>query len=565
MLPTSEVPSAPLGDISQQSVSPPAVSKQVRRRSSFVFNSRSSEDYPSSHDSIYEAIYISATNSEDNGHHRIQLINIPPRNRNLSPRTSGNNENVRLPSASVEAHPVEEVEFKYGHGTPLDTITEQRSYATFNTLTRTHSADTSTPCPFVKHRDSFLLPKRMDRKKSFSLDDLELINKNYHKACAMIEREINKPLPVHEIYARPKTPTHAPPERPRTPPGLPSWDLAQVTPRVRAPKPPATKNRLRRWLGFGASQATSSIQEARPSSREIYRAMSSPVRSAPRFRPSRSAYGNLNLHPFFKAETDPTSSSNRGSGASGTSRAPPNEQTLSSLQGRRLERRVRFTPSATARDSENLLLQTAVESSSATAIHPLSPMQASTRPASPLSAMKCPHRKGRRAAMKAMRQTSSNSMYNTTAEYNLSPRSTTGRFSPSTSLSASPDPISYTSSRRASLNPDATLSEPEFSGTLSASSSVHLLEGNPSPKPKVVTCWKCKLDSIFARIDRTWERTTICMCFYCCGYDVEDDGTFSETGTGGRYGRPTVRGGPRGEQDFAPRVVTLWETPNVVV
>src|SRR6187402_549929 len=180
--------------------------KRIRRKGSFVRQPDSSEDYPSPHDSIFEALCLSATNSEESSH-KIELVDILH-----IPAGRGNDENHRESSAS-NPNPESNSQFKYGRGTVLDTITEQRSFATIRTG-RTKSADNSPNVSRLGHCDSFVFAKGPRRKLSFSVDDVEVIKRNYHEACALIERETKPTLFVPEIYAKPRTPLHGPPDRP---------------------------------------------------------------------------------------------------------------------------------------------------------------------------------------------------------------------------------------------------------------------------------------------------------------------------------------------------------------
>ncbi|KAH7346891.1 hypothetical protein BKA65DRAFT_376894, partial [Rhexocercosporidium sp. MPI-PUGE-AT-0058] len=254
---------------------------------------------------------------------------------------------------------IDTIKFRYGHGTALDTITEQKSFTTIRSKARTKSADNSPSLPFLSHRDCFTISKTPRRQISFSLDDILEIKKSYHDACAVIEQEICKPLLAPEVYAEPKAPIQAPPDRPPTPPGMPSWTESQILliPRRRQSQLPQAprQNMVQRFFNF--SGLTTKSRDEAPEERRI---ASSPVRgrTAPRFRPPKSVYGPIDQHPFAiapitKIQSDPPSS-------------------IPKPKGKRLqkEQRVRFTPSATARDSEANILQAAIESTSATAPNP---------------------------------------------------------------------------------------------------------------------------------------------------------------------------------------------------
>jgi hypothetical protein len=102
----------------------PVPSKQVRRKSSFIFHTDSSDDLPNSHDSIFEALYFSAANSDESGN-RVELVDLPPKTQGKGGEV--NNENNRGTSTSAITYAIDDVEFLYGHGTVLQTITEQKS------------------------------------------------------------------------------------------------------------------------------------------------------------------------------------------------------------------------------------------------------------------------------------------------------------------------------------------------------------------------------------------------------------------------------------------------------
>jgi hypothetical protein len=53
----------------------PSMPKQVRRKSSFILRGDSSEDFPSPHDSIFEAYSFSAANSDESSH-KVELVSI---------------------------------------------------------------------------------------------------------------------------------------------------------------------------------------------------------------------------------------------------------------------------------------------------------------------------------------------------------------------------------------------------------------------------------------------------------------------------------------------------------
>lgn len=564
------------------SPSPTSTLKQVRRKDSFLRHADSSDDYPSPHESIFEAFYFSATNS-DESNNRIELIT-------LYPHSAPNDEN-RGPGPQTPPAPssIDDVQFRYGHGTVLETIVEQKSSGT-RTVSRTKSLDSMPSFPFLNHRDSFMLARSPRRKQSFSLDDLALINRYYHEACATIEKDACKPLPleVTEIYAQPKKPLHPPPKRPSTPPGMPSWTAAQnVPPRSRLSYTPATPNRFQRFFGMLPSGIAVSSRIPQPPGPGM----------APRFRPPRSAYGPLDQHPFARA---PVAQIVTGSPGATPAQAEISFLTQSvpepsvaemrrqkSRRRRLVGQRVRFTPSATQRDSEALALQSAIETTSATALHPLSVMQEVPQLQNSLAPESCHHRRNRCTKIKP--QSADNHYQNTTpgVEYTTLPSDSPNRQEPiqlmgprqylspimsrTTISSSSPticeslifeDAVPNTpdaDSRVSSVNSAAPLMSGGLRSTVSTPDLPRPSQAIVSIKPEIKAhwCWKCKLENGSQIVDRWWMNSMSFVCFVCCGFDVDEDGsvaysdmgaTFNPytTGMRGGGGRPRIHAiGPR--------------------
>lgn len=597
--------------------SPTLTLKQVRRKNSFLLRADSSEDYPSPHDSIFEAFYFSGTNS-DESLSRIELITIHGhKHLGVVKDGGGNNEN-REPSASSIANNVDDIQFRYGHGTALETITEQKSFGTIRTISRAKSADDVANSPFLNHRDSFVLAKSPRRKHSFSLDDLALINKSYHEACAMIERETCKackpPLEVPEVYAQPMKPLHAPPERPQTPPGMPSWTAAQNAPprvrRITYSTPPVKQNRFQRFFGLPASNTIhSSIVPPNGNIRSQGRVVSAPPggRIAPRFRPPRSAYGGpIDQHPFSRApmakvlvdapplpppppppeESIPESSANE--------LVQPQVKRKKSKGKRQLGKQVRFTPSATARDSEALALQVAIESTSASAIHPLAPME--TFPQPPILANKHACRHYRRKQSPSILSRTDGITTPPSINYDDLPSGTALRLQPVrprqflSPITSPNGPNFSTLSLGESMIPAGLVTDMQTleNHISSVSSTTHLMSGalrpgTTAPDPcrplldgrtseineKVSWCWKCKIERGWQKMDRFFIGAAGMACFICCGYDIEDDGSISYSDNGAVFN--PFNSGLRGEAgmfhrpsiSLAPRKVALDETPEV--
>ncbi|KAE8441642.1 hypothetical protein EG329_004609 [Mollisiaceae sp. DMI_Dod_QoI] len=546
--------SSPIREPLQPRESSPTLSvpKRVRRKSSFVRRPDSSEEYPSPHDSIYEAVYISATNSDSSGN-RIELIDIPPRRSVTAPLKTVRNDENRKVSDIRPLPSIDEIEFRYGYGTPLETITEQKSYTTIRTASRPKSADDVPYIPFLGHRDSFRLARSPRRKASFSLDDIVLVQKSYHEACATIEQQIFK-LPISEVYAEPKTPVRAPPERPPTPDGMPSWTAAQNNqPRVTPTAP--VQNALQRFFGLAVSGITLSSHVRPPNTDPQDRAASFPARgrTAPRFRPPRSTYGPIDRHPFanapvaqVKADSQDDLMQTTGSGSTPAPARPRRAKGKKKLQ------RVRFTPSATARDSEMLSLQAAIESTSTLAINPLAPMP--SMDASPIvteprtQTQGCPHhRQGHNMHQspatyaEAQRMTPIDGQLLQTSE-NL-PRSPdpVAVFAPTATHDVANPPNSIGSFAQAEMSTASLfMGDSDRSRVTSFSSTAYLISGglrSPSrstlqpaetsrrtgPELKEPFCWKCAAGKAGTMIGKWWKSSASCLCFVCCGFDIEDD------------------------------------------
>lgn len=467
-------------------------SPQLRRKDSFIRKGESSEEYPSPHESIYDAAYFSSANSEDSGR-RFPLVDTASR---IPRPVKKNDENRREPSLSVikpspsiiESPPsiVDAVEFRYGNGTALETITEQKSYATMRSK-RSRSADHSPAIPFLGHRDSFIVAKSPRRKISFSADDITLINQSYHEACATIEKQASG----QQIYAEPQSPIHALPDRPSTPEGMPSWDEAQRAPRI----PPTQQNIIRRFFNH-------------PSISNRDRTVSSPVagRTAPRFRPPRSVYGPIQQHPFTRAPIAKVEQQQEWS-------------TLRVEKGRRLrkDQRVRFTPSATARDSEMLNLQSAIESTTASAIHPLQPSPVVTQ--APFISF-CPHRNISGLVTNAP-EPSVRSRYATPSprqEFSTPDRLDTPTRSSNLAITPQLSELDNLDGSCRTVGPSPNSTTPLMTGAL-VPGYIPILERGSLGKLgqiKEEWCWKCALQSGLEKIEETWGKALSCFCPGCC-------------------------------------------------
>lgn len=558
----------------------PSMPKQVRRKSSFILRGDSSEDFPSPHDSIFEAYSFSAANSDESSN-KFELVSISQHSLGAMSGFAVTNENSTQRTAADHTLSVGDIEFRYGRGTILGTITEQKSSNTMRTLAHTRSADDLPTVVFLNHCDSFELAKSPRRKQSFSVDDLASIQRNYHEACAMIERETHKPLPVHEIYAQPKTPMHPPVHRPPTPPGMPSWTAAQSLPRpVRGPNNGSVvQSRLQRFLNLPVSGVTHS---SRVRSRSITTPL--PNRIAPRFRPPRSVYGPIDRHPFLNAPIAKVGeiplSAHLVHPASGTSSGTQPGTRLPKPTGKRkLGKRVRFTPSATARDSEMNSLQTAIMTTSTSAVHPLDTVQISPDFTHGPLTLRCPHRKGRREALRLLhgeKTLNHDAAVLPRSEFLLLTNQPPPQTQTSTSLVSLADPASLPSSRNTSLTAaDSGCFDSQPNRATSFSSTAHLIlrvpsSSSPTPSsvhpngpqnttlPNEPWCWKCSVERGMKKIDRWWMQSSSCFCLICFGIDVDDDMNLSRDFGHSNHGMP---GGSFRHENLGPRRVVLEQTP----
>lgn len=313
---------------------------------------------------------------------------------------------------------------------------------------------------------------------------------------------------------------------------------------------------------FNLSGYTPTPRDQIPEERN--RAVSAPVRgrTAPRFRPPKSVYGPIDQHPFAKAPVAKIHSST-------PSAIPKPRKRLQK------EQRVRFTPSATARDSEVNILQAAIESTTATALNPFQPAPSqSLMPAvQPPPKKICHHRRTSGSTMSAEKP-----KVTTTVEYSTrrSPlpyhRGDLPSWSPAESSIRPASPSTPTQAERDSLCVlDSNRDRP-----LSVTSTTFLMSGGlraPSPPPHVPApkipelkkekwCWKCAVQIVFDKLDDWWMKSAGCVCFVCCGFDIDDEGNVS-TSTIHSY-NATLRGG-YGDAMSGPRMVVLNQTPAVIL
>jgi len=560
----------------------PTPTKQIRRKSSFFIRADSSEDAPSAHSSIYEAFCFS--NNSIESLQKAEWLQVDALKGRKVFATIENDENCRDISGFRPSNSNQR--FRYGNGTALETITEQKSNSTMRSLARTKSAENIQTIPFLNHRDSFIISKSPRKRRSFSMDDLDSIKQSYHDINTNMERSAHQSLQIHEIYAQPKSPILAPLKRPATPPGMPSWTAIQNNPRLRICNSP-TPNRIQRFFGIQPSGITlsSRIPSAGLTSAGELSRISRPI---PRYRPPRSVYGSLTQHPFNNAPIakvdpfpNPLPTSSSASEPQRTFRIP--KPTGKQKPGQQ----VRFTHSTTTRDPEEANIRNAVEAPTSSAAYPLSPIQEapqySPQPIAhcspdPKRPKQCPHRKGRRASLKALNQQHTNPPSNDyTMMPTMSPPCQSSIASPSppftrsnsirplssmVSLTSRPESVSSNMHELGQIEPvqSNTSTAPLMSvanpPTPSTSTHPNGTATDTTNKQKEIVCWKCRIERVFEKVDNFWKRSTHFLCFICCGFDTNDDMTL---GPSSEYG---VFGGYRGGNEMnAPRRVILEQTP----
>jgi hypothetical protein len=565
------------GPLMPQTNSNPKLSpiKLLRRKSSFIGRVDSSEELPSSHESIFVAEYLSSNGSEDSSH-RIELrplVGSDPVEGLTISSLVGEIDVSHSISPSIGSTFI-----KYGHGTPLTTIVEQRSLTTLRTadsLTPQKSVSelpaASVKTPLLGHRDSFELPSTATlrvprRRKSFSADDLVLIKHSYHDACSMIELSTRCLRHVDKVYAEPRTPIIPPLERPSTPPGMPSWTAAQNAPiqipsQRQAWSAQRKQSRVQRFLSLQPSVVDLSSRVPVPpalqgsvqlaQSRNT-RSATSPVPSsivAPRFRPQRSGHGTgpLEMHPFLMSEP----SNVKGSGSqiqSGLPQCLPlNPRTLSSTpcsgnaKGKIKQRQqVRFTRNIIDRTvRRGSVIGSHVDDSDASALGN-EPKQ-------------CHHRQRRVTGFWSL---SNNTGGSSVSRVNSS---TTG-YSIISSGTVESDPTCQSIhlipilERRCENDAVTTGRSPETDAVTDPADSQYrpAQELIPSSKPRTQKCWKCRIEMLAQRIDHYMEDITRCWCWICCGVDMDDDDEVA------------LCGSSQEAMMSAPRRATLDSTPVVV-
>jgi hypothetical protein len=566
---------------SRSSLSTPT--KIVRRKRSFVRKVDSSEELPSPNGSIFEAFYISNTNSDDSSFPPDSEPTAPSKDKSSLSITEGSSV-IAQSKHSTPSYAVDDIEFRYGRGTVLETITEQKSSSTMYSLFRPKSADNNCGGHSLGHLNSLFLSPKMRSRQSFSLDDLGMVNEYYHEACASIAARVQKAVPIPAIYAEPKVPLQAPLERPSTPPGVPSWtqsqnsstrcgtrELSQIS---------SNPNFFRRAFGREHSRTVLAIGNC--SNEQGCRSASAPSeRRAPTFRPPRSAYGQMEQHPFNNVSVSKIARPSRIIKPKTPTTNEPATSRLVDNKTQKTMQKVRLTPSAAAgRVSTDLNLQSTAMTSNSRILQPLGQFQ----PLAPMLPIPrhnlatraerlCPHNKHGEVAPLVMLCPQTPLPTHGGASYIAHPsgadpqlNSISSPLDPDPSLSMatfrndafilSPEspsrmgpyqPSSFNSPTMMAMDIDGlgTSRSRSISSTTNLmagailpgrATSVDLLSQSPgsefSPfRTERISrrsdgiehyCWRCKVTKLAGRIDHLAMKSASCFCFICCGYDCDD-------------------------------------------
>jgi hypothetical protein len=555
--------------------------KRIRRKSSLIRRIDSSEEIPSSHESIFHAERFPSTNSEDND------SGIWPKatlSLTIGPSTStnlvGNNENIRdeLLAPTIGRTPI-----LYGHGTALTTIVEQKSTRTMSTkvspigpgsASEVSLARTSIP-NLLGHRGNFDLPSAVTlrsprRRKSFSADDLVLIKRSYHEACLVIERKIKGSMQIHDVYAEPHTPILPPIERPSTPPGMPSWTAAQNAPTQTLLPSPGwvardTQNRLQRFLGIRPSLIELSsripvpltLQHSNQSTQVLGggRSPSSPIpaRPAPRFRPTRSGHGTgpLESHPFHhagraEAKSDATSVMPRIQ----TPNLPlsprpgaPQRVLKTATRGKR-QRNVRPSLIPLVTGAPQISNRGTYGSRVTESLHEEVSSQ-------------CPHRRGRQASLRSLNQHAEVVVPDT--DHAMANYTLLASNDPQGNPTQQPIQSTPVTEPQIGINAQITgfqATRPVMAGAIAPSSPTVAPPAKSAPHTQ--RCWKCNVSKIVSKLDEIWEASTSWCCWVFCGVDLYDDGESQCCG----HGNGAQPGD--GQGSLGPRRVVLDGTPVIL-
>lgn len=532
--------------------------KPLRRKSSFISRVDSSEEMPNSHESIFMAEYLSS-NSEDSSH----KIELHPIQKSTAPNHTDDIDASRSISPSVGNTVI-----KYGHGTPLTTIVEQKSRATLRTVdsemlqtSGSELAVASTTSCLLGHRNSLELPSTVTlriprRRKSFSADDLILIKHSYHKACSTIELSTRRLRPVNKIYAEPRAPVIPPLERPSTPPGMPSWTAAQNAP-TRSQNQRQTQirqgkqGRVRRLLGLQPSSTKipsrdpvppalrSSVQPAERRDRRLAAGPQPFSIVAPRFRPPRSGHGTgpVELHPFLTSRSSNMKGEDLQAQLGSPQPLPSNPRIRSQIPSgpsivgerflvRNAKRETRKGRQASfMRPMRDTRLKCRSVIGSNTNDSNMTRRKNKESAGAPINGSKqCPHCQKRIACFWSVSNNTDRIPSPCVSSMSTGCSVVSPRYidHDATRQRVNLAPIPETRYERGAVTPAApqgTNAILSFSNSAYRPAQEHI----QNVQSEVQRCWKCRVKTLVQRIDLCLEVPTRRWCWICCGVDMDND------------------------------------------
>ena len=193
----------------------------------------SSESVPSSHSSIFEALYCSPSSENAEGKPSWIGTFITGGSRNNS---VGSEDGIMVEqSITMESPPIRSTH----HPTPLEPIIEQKSYSTLRPQL-SFSVRQKPSLPLLEKQESTIEVKDTPsarRKLSFSLDDLTVFKRpsRFFKNSSSSASSNAIPQPDTEVKY-PTIPAGQPPPRMPTPPGLPTFNTPAAS-AYRLPSP----------------------------------------------------------------------------------------------------------------------------------------------------------------------------------------------------------------------------------------------------------------------------------------------------------------------------------------
>ncbi|KAI0378424.1 hypothetical protein F5Y04DRAFT_149961 [Hypomontagnella monticulosa] len=280
----------------------------------------SSEGEPSSHSSVYDAVYVSDSSDAAKSPYQTPAPSLVPAptpglkvTRPATPppqrSTTSIDLNSESPLSRLEAF---ETPFLYGHGTELAPIAEQRSIATLRS-TCSNTLSTSDISSLLKHKESGTSSSRsknsesplrrpLRRQHSFSMDDISPLLANDNDKKSTKRRENSEPassgttsgsvsIGVAEVGIV-RIPRLRNTSKRHSPPTVETVDIHAYPQKPTYPphQEPAPPFEFTDWMAAHEHSAY-------PGPRQTY------TYPETAFRGIRSGHGNLETHPYMRRHT----------------------------------------------------------------------------------------------------------------------------------------------------------------------------------------------------------------------------------------------------------------------